>query len=381
MELQSAKDEEDLPGHSFLDTARGVNPIVQKLPFRLQEKWTAVGAAYKRQKQVSYPPFSCFVDFVSQEASIISDPSFKFISHIDTAPKVEKTIWTNRKREVAVPKTEVFPGGATNTGHTYTKADDCDKMCPIHRKPHPLHKCRAFRQKSIEDRRQFLKDNNVCFKCCSSSLHMAKNLKAKIQCHECKSERHPTAMHPGSAYSIDPPSEHGGEGKETESHPQATNESQPQITNNCTDVCGKGQSDRSCSKICLIKVHPAGQKHKAVKMYAILDEQSNRSLVRSQFFDLIGDQSSSAPYTLKTCAGVKESKGRRANGYEVESLDGTVNISLPSLIECNEIPNNRDEIPSPDVALCHPHLKSLAPLIPHIDPEAEIMLLLGRDVI
>ncbi|XP_043105115.1 uncharacterized protein LOC122351832 [Puntigrus tetrazona] len=35
MELQSAKAEGDLPGLAFLDTARGVNPIVQKLPFRL----------------------------------------------------------------------------------------------------------------------------------------------------------------------------------------------------------------------------------------------------------------------------------------------------------------------------------------------------------
>lgn len=38
MELQSAKAEGDFPGLSFLDTARGVNPIVQKLPFGLQEK-------------------------------------------------------------------------------------------------------------------------------------------------------------------------------------------------------------------------------------------------------------------------------------------------------------------------------------------------------
>lgn len=35
MELQAAKDEGDLYGLSFLDTARGVNPIVQKLPFNM----------------------------------------------------------------------------------------------------------------------------------------------------------------------------------------------------------------------------------------------------------------------------------------------------------------------------------------------------------
>ena len=37
-------------------------------------------------------------------------------------------------------------------------------------------------------------------------------------------------------------------------------------------------------KISLVKLYPAGHADNAVKMYVILDEQSNRSLVRSQFF-------------------------------------------------------------------------------------------------
>ena len=51
--------------------------------------------------------------------------------------------------------------------------------------------------------------------------------------------------------------------------------------------------------------------------------------------------------------------GRRATGYVVESLDGTVHIPLPSLIECNDSPTNREEIPTPSAALHHPHLKSI----------------------
>lgn len=65
----------------------------------------------------------------------------------------------------------------------------------------------------------------------------------------------------------------------------------------------------------------------------------------------------------------------------MESLDGSVYIPLPSLIECNDIPNNRDEMPTPEVALRRTHLKSVAHLIPDIDPQASIMLLLGRDII
>lgn len=43
------------------------------------------------------------------------------------------------------------------------------------------------------------------------------------------------------------------------------------------------------------------------------------------------------------------------------------------------MPEDRSEIPSPDVALNHPHLKPVADKIPAIDLDAAILLLLGRD--
>lgn len=63
----------------------------------------------------------------------------------------------------------------------------------------------------------------------------------------------------------------------------------------------------------------------------------------------------------------------------VESADGKVHL-LPILIECNVIPNNREEIPTPEASY-HPHLKAVAAEIPPPDISAEILLLLGRDII
>lgn len=178
--LQSAKEEGDLPGLSFLDSARGLNPIVQKLPFYLQEKWVSVGASYKREYQVSFPQFYVFVDFVSQEATVKNDPSFNFATHLDPAPRPEKPSWRfNRQREVSVHKTEVFPNPSYESYGNSKKTDDCNKLCPVHKKPHALLKCRAFREKSIEEHKTFLKENNICFRCCASSTHFAKR-KAKV---------------------------------------------------------------------------------------------------------------------------------------------------------------------------------------------------------
>lgn len=43
--------------------------------------------------------------------------------------------------------------------------------------------------------------------------------------------------------------------------------------------------------------------------------------------------------------------------------------------------SNRSEIPTPEVALAHPHFKSVAQFIQKLDPDAQILVLLGRDMI
>ncbi|KAK7891906.1 hypothetical protein WMY93_023869 [Mugilogobius chulae] len=120
-----------------------------------------------------------------------------------------------------------------------------------------------------------------------------------------------------------PPANDGGE---EEQAPTTTT-----VSSQCTQVCGPGQAGRSCSKICLVRVYYQA--------------------------------------------------GRKAEGFLIESLDGQIVLSLPPLIECNEILNDRSEIPTPDAARCQPHLRKIAEYIPELDPNAEILILLGRDVL
>ncbi len=57
-ELVSAQHEGNLPGLTYLDTARGLNPIMEKLPFSLQEKWISHGSNYKVHYKTHFPPFA-----------------------------------------------------------------------------------------------------------------------------------------------------------------------------------------------------------------------------------------------------------------------------------------------------------------------------------
>ncbi|KAI7808136.1 hypothetical protein IRJ41_016509 [Triplophysa rosa] len=310
MEVQCAKEDDYLPALSYLDTAHVIEPIVAKLPYGLQEKW------------ISFPPFEFFSKFVCSEARKRNDST---------------------KYPISVHKTDV----ASTSPSINKGVSDLNKSCPIHGKPHPLKRCKAFRAKTLEERRAFLKEKGICFKCCGSTTHLAKDCPNAVKCLECDSTWHDSAMHPGPA---------------------------PQ-------VCGTGNISWSCSKICLAKLYPKGQPDKAIKAYVILDDRSNRSLTRSSLFELFNIERKPYSYYLKTCSGIVETYGRRAEDFVVESLDGTIMIPLPPLIECNDIPNNRCEIPTPNAARHHPHLVKVAEHIPEVDPTAEILLLLGRDII
>ncbi|XP_060757456.1 uncharacterized protein LOC132868527 [Neoarius graeffei] len=376
MEIQAAKADGELFGLSYLDTPRGVSPIVQKLPFYLQERWLTQGFNYKEQVRAPYPPFSFFAHFVCQQAKMRNDPSFMLAApnneqpgHGKPAPKLET------KRAVAVLKTAVNPSDTLTSFFESPTTDkpasrvDPAKHCLLHNKPHPLHKCRGFRDKPIEERKALLKKYGVCYKCCKA-IHLAKNCKDEASCTECGSSMHIAALHPGPAPKANSPAD-----------PAPENGGETTVSTSCTKVCGEGVPGRSCSKICLVKVYSATRPDAAVRMYAILDEQSNRSLVRSEFFTVFNVSGHPSPYSLKTCAGTIETEGRQARDFVVEPLDGSVALPLPPLIECNEIPNNRTEIPTPEVASSHDHLKHLSKHIPNLDPQAHILLLLGRDVI
>lgn len=370
-EVESAKHEGYLPGLTYLDTARGVAPIVDKLPYSLQERWMAQGSQYKSAHQVAFPPFSFFCDFISREARTRNDPSFALSSGIHSVLKPEQQFKRQMKSSVYTHKTEVSAATVSQTHSSNYELDDVNKVCPIHKKPHPLNRCRGFRIKPLDERKTFLKEKGVCYRCCATTTHLARDCKAAIKCKECGSDAHIAALHPGP-----PPSnlfDHGGEGEK--------DTPQPAITSKCTEVCGYGECSRSCSKICLAKVYPEGHPEGAIKLYVILDDQSNRSLARTKFFDLLHVKGENSTYTLRTCAGVTETAGRRATGFIIESLDGVMKVKLPTLIECNNMPDDRAEIPTPDAARWHTHLKPIANCIPPLDPEAQILLLLGRDIL
>ena len=66
-EIESIKENKDYSTlFSYNDSSNGVSPIVNKLPYNLQEKWATEAIKFKRKYMygVPYPPFTFFVSFI-----------------------------------------------------------------------------------------------------------------------------------------------------------------------------------------------------------------------------------------------------------------------------------------------------------------------------
>ncbi|XP_059833911.1 uncharacterized protein LOC132398455 isoform X1 [Hypanus sabinus] len=245
MEIQGAKEDGYSTGLVYLDTPSGIRQIVDKLPFGLQDRWVSVASEYKEDNNGRFPPFKYFTRFVHREAKKRNDPSLmgQGSSTVYTKPDKSSSNNFNIDKPVSVLKTEAF-----TTNHNPSK------NCPLHNKPHPLRKCRMFREKPLEERMALLKEKRICFKCCSSTSHFARERTITVKCPECDSTNHDGAMYPGPFPQTDnapsPPQQDGGEG---EAHSRTT-----VVSSSCTEVCCQAQSSRSCSKICLTKVYPKG---------------------------------------------------------------------------------------------------------------------------
>jgi hypothetical protein len=117
------------------------------------------------------------------------------------------------------------------------------------------------------------------------------------------------------------------------------------ITAKCTEVCGNSLAGKSCSKICLVNVYVSGRPETKVKSYVVIDDQSNGSLAKSELFDRLNVHDQTMTYSLKTCAGVTQIRGRCSKRLILESLDGTKNTIYQALLSATPFRTRKKRYP------------------------------------
>lgn len=149
---------------------------------------------------------------------------------------------------------------------------------------------------------------------------------------------------------------------------------------NCTCICGP-YVGKSCAKVIIAKAYLKQKPDNVIRLYVMLDDQSNRTLARSRLFDELQGNYHDTEYVLTSCSGKVNTSGRKMINLVIESLESSNQLDIHTVIECNSLPENRTEIPTPVVALRYSHLHDIAHLIPVIEDDTPILMLIGRDVI
>ena len=342
-----------LPGLACLNYPNAMQPIAEKLPSSLRRQWEKEIAKYFEENGNEYPGFLIFAKLIQKQSRIKNILAGSKHAPASPPDPTGRRMGNRRtfKTETRLPteKEEVPPGSE--------KAQA--KRCPFHeREGHSLEECKAFGVMTLREKTKWIMKARLCFRCLGEG-HRASSCKESVECTICKDHHHLALLH-----------------RENQKKPDGGDKT---VGVKCTSTCNVPEGGVSCSKLLLVDVYSKQKPNKSHRIYAIIDEQSNSSLISSELADDLGAAGAEEKYYLTTCSGEKETKyGRRVTGMKIQSLSGT-EFNLPTLIECDSIPHDKREIPTPDMARRFPHLQEITNELPPFDKTAQIHLLVGRD--
>ena len=263
--------------------------------------------AFAEQNDDRYPSFSRFKKVIERQAKIKNHPNLSAgVSPQSSAPKGRpqptgfgpsaQTLFTN----TSPLKTFEHAPPEGNEGKT--------RFCHFHqREGHTLSECKAFGDKTLEEHSDFILKAGLCFKCLSENCR-AVSCKAHTTCSICGDKRHIALLHKDKT------------AKEVES-----------VEAKCITICSGEGGGLSCSKIVLVDLYSKQAPNSFKRVYAVLDDQSNASLISSELADELGADGPVEKYYLSTCSGERaERYGRRVNSIYVRSLNGYTSELPPS---------------------------------------------------
>lgn len=212
-----------------------------------------------------YPGFHIFSKVVQDQARIKNNPNI--LASNRRAPAAP-TLPNRREKEKSnrVLKTDAQP--PVIQPDPSPKEGGKTKQCPFHDlNGHTLEECSAFRTKSLDERTEWLLAAGLCYRCLSKG-HTASNCKESIECSICKDKRHPALLY-----------------RERTRPPTRSGEA---VNSKCTSRCNPTDGGVSCSKLLLVDVFSKEKPHTVRRVYAIIDEQSNSSLISTELADELG---------------------------------------------------------------------------------------------
>ena len=330
----------------------GMRVLWSKMPESFRRKWKVFySAQLERGLGVT---FENLLEHINRFIRINSNPMFRKDTNRGGGARALLTQADNPHKPVE-RKPEKKPAGT----------------CSLHPRSntHTLPECSTFRNFSYEDRRKHAIENKLCFNCLAS--HQSRACKTSEKCSKCPG-RHLTLMHNDNFKGI--------KNAEKDNRAEDT-KSEPPHKSLCTNSNEGSSAVRVCSKTLPIEIQSSSGR--TLKCLAILDEQSTRTFVDERVIELLGVPSEncvSNTYTLSTMEQLStDIEGYLVSNLQVRSAKGGKWIQLPPSLTHPSIPNTAAEAAGPEIVRQHPHIRKFASSFLTIDPNLDVMVLIGAD--
>ena len=178
-------------GLEILNDCEENQKLTQKVPDWLAARWNRhVSIALMEGRD--FPTFEDFATFVSVEAEIACNPITSMHAlHSSSSSYVKRSTNETKGSKVSVFSTQTNAANTENLRSYYGREKSPCMWCK--HDEHQLPKCTDFKEKSLEERRTFIKNNKLCYGCVKPG-HNAKECRHRHTCELCKG-RHPTCLH------------------------------------------------------------------------------------------------------------------------------------------------------------------------------------------
>ena len=369
--------------------------MLRKLPSHLVSRWSrivdkrigeereyesreALGAREVNAREAKYPPFEEFCQFLKTEARIACNPITSLQSTKEEDLRGTGDKWRSSgkflKNKDSGVNSFATGGSEVKEGNVKGKEENkAKRICLYCKATHDMDACDKFLRLPLSERRSFIQTKRLCWGCLKWG-HVNKDCHGKKACKTCNGP-HPTCLHDET---WKPPQK-----PETPYQDTTVSNSQTQDTSisHCVEVCHMKGFDHGTSHSLIVPVwlHHEENPESKIKVYALLDEQSDACFVKESTLNAIGVDGPDVELELSTVFGHKTTTSKRVNGLMVRGVSETSEIILPKTYTRDVILARRSQIPRHETALKWPHLESIASHLMPLDTEAEIGLLIGAN--
>ena len=336
----------DIHALGQLNSPKEMQLIMSKLPYKLREKWRS--HVLNLQEQCERVTFDKLVHFVTREAKLLNMPVFGNLKAPQTKPS---SLHQNNERDQKSPNNKRITSMATATDKRKPSKFTC--LC-CGKDNHSTDNCLEFRKRTYEEKREFVKTNNLCFGCLKKG-HRSKDCFKRLSCAVCK-RKHPTSLHIDDDCQL----------PDEQLPPQTLIE-----TTNCHT--GAGISSKVALALIPVKIRMKNQE-KFITTYAGLDNFSSDCFISNRLVEKLHATGPSSKILLTTMEHKRsEFSTRIINNLEIFDLDENERILLPPAFATEELPIGDGDLPREEDIEKWPTLRDL----PFNFVCAEVGLILG----